>query len=74
PPGTVPKVILGVAALIGAAGAIHLSLRALAPAPPHTLTKEWEEAANVRAKEMKLNPISGISSEGYKGPGFVQHK
>lgn len=29
------------------------------PAPPRTMTKEWQEASNERAKEMKLNPISG---------------
>jgi hypothetical protein len=30
-----------------------------APPPPKTITREWEEAANERAKEMNLNPISG---------------
>lgn len=30
-----------------------------APPPPRTITREWEEAANERAKEMNLNPISG---------------
>lgn len=61
------------------------------------MTKEWQEASNKRALELKLDPISGalssvsprrasysradffvfragISSEGYKGPGFVQSK
>lgn len=27
--------------------------------PPKTLTKEWQEASNERAKELNLNPISG---------------
>jgi Cytochrome c oxidase subunit IV len=31
----------------------------LAAPPPKTLTKEWEEATNVRAREMKINPITG---------------
>jgi cytochrome c oxidase subunit 4 len=30
-----------------------------APPPPRTITKEWEEASNERAKELKINPISG---------------
>lgn len=30
-----------------------------APPPPRTITKEWEEAANERAKEHKMNPITG---------------
>lgn len=36
---------------------IHLVL--VAPPPPRTITKEWEEASNERAKEHKMNPISG---------------
>ncbi|KAI9065486.1 cytochrome c oxidase subunit IV [Trametes sanguinea] len=74
PPGATPKIILGVAGLIVAAGALFYSIRAAAPAPPRTISKEWEEAENERALELKINPISGISSEGYKGPGFVTHK
>jgi len=31
----------------------------IAPPPPKTITKEWEEASNERAKELKINPISG---------------
>ncbi len=64
----------------------------LAPPPPKTLTKEWQEASNERALERKQNPITGantagrpvspnltplvigISSEGYKGKGFVTSK
>jgi hypothetical protein len=30
-----------------------------APPPPKTITKEWEEASNERAKELKINPITG---------------
>ncbi|KAH9900908.1 cytochrome c oxidase subunit IV-domain-containing protein [Cubamyces lactineus] len=73
-PGAGPKIFLGVTGLIVAAGALFYAIRASAPAPPKTLSKEWEEAENERALEMKLNPISGISSEGYSGPGFVTHK
>ena len=32
-----------------------------APEPPKTLTKEWQEAMNERAKEQKMNPIHGMS-------------
>ncbi|KAJ1792132.1 cytochrome c oxidase [Coemansia sp. RSA 1938] len=39
---------------------------------PRTMTREWQEATNKLAIERNLNPISGISSEGYKGKGFVQ--
>ncbi|EIN07119.1 COX4-domain-containing protein, partial [Punctularia strigosozonata HHB-11173 SS5] len=71
PPGTVPKIIAGVSALIAVSGLVFVTVRSRAPPPPKTLTKEWEEAANERAIEQKINPISGISSEGYKGKGFV---
>ena len=29
------------------------------PAPPRTITKEWEQASNERAAEQKMNPIHG---------------
>ena len=32
----------------------------VAAPPPRTLTKEWQEASNERAKEMNLNPITGM--------------
>ena len=28
--------------------------------PPKTLTKEWQEASNERAREMKIDPITGL--------------
>lgn len=33
-----------------------------APAPPKTMTKEWQEASTEMAKEQKINPITGKSS------------
>ncbi|CCM00496.1 uncharacterized protein FIBRA_02530 [Fibroporia radiculosa] len=74
PPGSTMKVILGTSAGIIAALALFLSVRTLAAPPPKTISKEWEEAANQRALEQKMNPISGITSEGYSGKGFVTHK
>lgn len=41
---------------------------------PHTVSKEWEEATNEYLKSQNSNPISGISSEGYKGTGYVVSK
>ncbi|TFK36460.1 cytochrome c oxidase subunit IV-domain-containing protein [Crucibulum laeve] len=71
-PGDSLKILLATGALLGAAGVLFYAARALGNPPPKTLTKEWQEATNERALEMKLNPITGISSEGYKGKGFVQ--
>ncbi|KAF8055849.1 COX4, subunit IV of cytochrome c oxidase [Lyophyllum atratum] len=68
-PGDGVKIFFWTMALVAAAGGLFLGARS---PPPKTMTKEWEEATNARALEMKLNPITGISSEGYSGKGFVQ--
>lgn len=74
PPGQGLKIFLSTMALVGVAGVLSLVIKSFAAPPPKTLTKEWQEASNERAREQKMNPISGISSEGYKGKGFVTHK
>ncbi|KII88273.1 hypothetical protein PLICRDRAFT_41432 [Plicaturopsis crispa FD-325 SS-3] len=73
-PGDSLRVFLGTLGLIGAAGVLFVTARMFGGTPPRTLTKEWEEASNERALEAKINPITGISSEGYSGKGFVQSK
>lgn len=37
-----------------------MAFSSAAPPPPRTITKEWEDAATERAKEMKINPIHGL--------------
>ncbi|KAI0034523.1 cytochrome c oxidase subunit IV family [Vararia minispora EC-137] len=74
PPGTTMQVTAGVVGLLAVTGALWAVIRSFADPAPKTMTKEWQEASNERAKEMNLNPISGISSEDYKGKGFVQSK
>ncbi|KAI6103671.1 COX4, subunit IV of cytochrome c oxidase [Pisolithus sp. B1] len=74
PPGQGLKVVFATSGLIGVAAMIYFTIRSFAPPPPKTLNREWEEASNERAREAKLNPITGISSEGYSGKGFVTHK
>jgi len=44
----------------------------LSGSSPRTLNKEWQEATNEYFKENKIEPITGVSSEGYKGKGQVQ--
>ncbi|KAH8897853.1 COX4-domain-containing protein [Thozetella sp. PMI_491] len=51
---------------------IFASMRAFAGPAPHTMNKEWQEAANEKLKAENSEPITGISSEGYKGKGQVQ--
>jgi len=73
PPGSVPKIIAATLALVGAGGILFGVSRQLGGEAP-TMNKEWQEASNERAIEMKLNPITGVSSEGYSGKGFVSSK
>lgn len=42
------------------------------PEQPKTLNKEWQEATNEKLRRQKADPITGVSSEGYKGQGHVQ--
>jgi len=74
PPGQAFKVITGISVMIGVATLMYFGVRAMAPPPPKTMTKEWQEASNERALEQKMNPITGIASEGYAGKGFVTEK
>ncbi|TFK21296.1 COX4-domain-containing protein [Coprinopsis marcescibilis] len=73
-PGDGLKIILGIAGVLGVTTAISFAIRSRAGPLPRTMTKEWEEAANERGLEMKLDPITGLASEGYTGKGFVQTK
>ncbi|KIY62897.1 COX4, subunit IV of cytochrome c oxidase [Cylindrobasidium torrendii FP15055 ss-10] len=73
-PGDNLKAFLGFAALIGVSATVFFGIRSIGGEPPKTITKEWQEASNEIAIKQKANPISGITSEGYKGEGFVQAK
>ncbi|KAI3628157.1 Cytochrome c oxidase subunit 5B, mitochondrial [Malassezia furfur] len=71
PPGQMGRVALGTAITIGLGVSLFALVRYNAPAAPKTMTKEYKEKENERAKEHNMNPIYGISSEGYKGKGFL---
>jgi cytochrome c oxidase subunit 4 len=58
-PGNGLRVLGGTALAIGTAFAIFSGFRARAPPPPKSMTKEWQEAMNEKAKEDNLNPITG---------------
>ncbi|KAG0035014.1 Cytochrome c oxidase subunit 5A [Podila clonocystis] len=65
------KVLAGTASVVTAAGGLFLWIRSKGGEKPTTMTKEWQEASNEYARANKINPISGVSSETYKGTGFV---
>ncbi|KAG1471502.1 hypothetical protein G6F56_002083 [Rhizopus delemar] len=73
-PGHGAKVLGGVAGVIAASGALFYTIRLNGQETPKTINKEWEEATNEYLKSQNSNPISGISSEGYKGTGYVVSK
>ncbi|KAG2198000.1 hypothetical protein INT47_004967 [Mucor saturninus] len=73
-PGHASKVVAGVAGVLAASSALFYAIRLGGQEKPHTISKEWEEATNEYLKSQNSNPISGISSEGYKGTGYVVSK
>ncbi|KAK1926533.1 cytochrome c oxidase subunit V [Papiliotrema laurentii] len=60
------------AGVIGASVATFMFFRSTTPPPPHTMTKEYQEQMTEYMRSQKMNPISGVSSEGYQGKGMVQ--
>jgi len=72
PPGEGWQVAGYTALGIGISFVIFCALRFFAKGSPGTMTKEYQEATNEYLKAQNSEPISGISSEGYKGPGYVQ--
>ncbi|KAF8468334.1 cytochrome c oxidase subunit IV family [Kalaharituber pfeilii] len=74
PPGEGKKVFLYTMYGIVASAITFIAIRQFARPPPKTMTREWQEKTNEYLKEQKVEPITGISSEGYKGPGAIQSK
>ncbi|KAJ4307061.1 Cytochrome c oxidase subunit 5B, mitochondrial [Collariella sp. IMI 366227] len=72
PPGENQKVILYTIIGVGVSFVVFASMRMFAKPAPSTMTKEWQEASNEFLKAQKSDPLTGISSEGYSGPGQVQ--
>ncbi|WVR03325.1 hypothetical protein IAU60_000316 [Kwoniella sp. DSM 27419] len=71
-PGFQLKVFLGTLAAMGTAYGVFLFARSQALPPPKTMTREYQEQMTEYMKSQNMNPISGVSSEGYKGKGMVQ--
>ncbi|CAI6014972.1 hypothetical protein V2G26_015071 [Clonostachys chloroleuca] len=74
PPGTTARMFWGIAAGLGVSVALFAAIRLAAKPAPHTMNKEWQEASNQILIEQKADPITGITSESYKGPGMVQSR
>ncbi|KAK4250167.1 cytochrome c oxidase [Corynascus novoguineensis] len=72
PPGEGSKVALYTAIGLGFSLLLFAGIRSFAKPPPHTMTKEWQEATNEYLKAQKSDPLTGLASEGYSGKGHVQ--
>ncbi|KAJ5442473.1 Cytochrome c oxidase subunit IV family [Penicillium cf. griseofulvum] len=72
PKGEGLRVFFKVAQLTAVSVAIFYGIHSFAGKQPGTMSKEWQEASNEYALKEKINPIHGISKEGYEGKGFVQ--
>ncbi|CZR53650.1 probable cytochrome c oxidase subunit V [Phialocephala subalpina] len=72
PPGEGWKVAGYTALGVGVSLALFTLMRQFAKGSPGTMNKEYQEATNEYLKAQNSEPISGISSEGYNGPGMVQ--
>ncbi|KAI1319772.1 Cytochrome c oxidase subunit 5A [Mortierella claussenii] len=67
------KVFVGTVGVVSASCGLFLWIRSMGGGKPSTMTKEWQEASNEYARANKINPITGVSSEAYKGDGFVSN-
>ncbi|KAK2807010.1 Cytochrome c oxidase subunit 5 [Emmonsiellopsis sp. PD_5] len=72
PKGEGLKIFIQVMKYVLISAGVFYATRLVANPAPRTMTKEWQEATNEYALKEKLDPITGISSEGYTGKGFVQ--
>ncbi|KAF2238409.1 cytochrome c oxidase polypeptide 5 [Viridothelium virens] len=74
PPGENWKVFSYTLVLLAVATGVFALTRHFARPPPKTMTKEYQEQTNEYLKSQNTEPITGVSSEGYKGKGMVQSK
>jgi len=72
PPGEGWRVAAYTAIGVGISFVVFSAIRFLSKGSPGTMNKEYQEATNEYLKAQNSEPISGISSEGYSGPGQVQ--
>lgn len=74
PPGEGWWVFKVTMAAIGVSFILFWGIRQLARPPPGTMNAQYQEMTNQYLKNQKTEPITGVSSEGYKGKGMVQSK
>ncbi|CAF9927579.1 MAG: Cytochrome c oxidase subunit 5A [Heterodermia speciosa] len=74
PEGQAWLVVKGVAAAVAVSAVLFVIIRSLARPAPKTMTAQYQEMTNEYLRGQNVEPITGLSSEGYKGKGMVQSK
>lgn len=59
---------------VGISFILFCAIRMGARPAPKTMNAQYQEMTNEYLKNQKTEPITGVSSEGYKGKGMVQSK
>ncbi|KAL6720228.1 Cytochrome c oxidase subunit 5B, mitochondrial [Lecanora helva] len=59
---------------IGISFVIFCGIRMFARPAPGTMNAQYQEMTNEYLKNQRVEPITGVSSEGYSGKGMVQSK
>ncbi|KAK4691984.1 cytochrome c oxidase subunit 4, partial [Lecanoromycetidae sp. Uapishka_2] len=59
---------------VGISFLLFWAIRTQARPAPKTMNAQYQEMTNEYLRNQKTEPISGVSSEGYKGKGMVQSK
>jgi cytochrome c oxidase subunit 4 len=72
PPGQIWRMLKHTAIAVVGSCIVLALIRTQAGPAPSSMNKEWQEATNEYLKKQRVEPITGISSEGYKGKGYVQ--
>jgi len=74
PPGENMKLVLYLGVMFAVTFTILAIIHNFAGPLPKTMTQEWQEATNDYMKSENIEPITGVSSEGYQGKGMIQSK
>lgn len=72
PPGEGWKVFGYTAVGVVVSFILFAAIRAGAKGTPRSMTQEYQEATNEYLKAQRVEPITGVSSEGYSGAGHIQ--
>ncbi|KAL1930515.1 hypothetical protein VTP01DRAFT_10677 [Rhizomucor pusillus] len=69
-PGHLWRVLAGVSGALAISSGIMYATRVGGAENPKTMSPEWREKTNEYLRSQNSNPITGISSKGYKGKGY----